>query len=127
MLYCCNNFYLACQLRCTRKEIHSLPDIIIIIIIIIISLLLLLLLLLLLAVMTYNQVQSFQINDYANYYVDMKLLDTEHWTVKILQAGMQLDLAEPADCINRVFDCYIRVYQSLSIFIDRVQPPYNRL
>ena len=34
---------------------------------------LLLLLLLLLAVMTYNQVQSFQINDYANHYVDIEI------------------------------------------------------
>ena len=31
-----------------------------------------LLLLLLLAAMTYNQVQSFQINDYANHYVDIE-------------------------------------------------------
>ena len=35
--------------------------------------LLLLLLLLLLAAMTYNQVQSFQINDYANNYVDIEI------------------------------------------------------
>ena len=33
----------------------------------------LLLLLLLLAAMTYNQVQSFQINDYANHYVDIEI------------------------------------------------------
>ena len=33
----------------------------------------LLLLLLLLAVMTYNQVQSFQINYYANHYVDTEI------------------------------------------------------
>ena len=45
---------------------------------------LLLLLLLLLAAMTYNQIQ-FQINDYANHYVDMKLLNTEGCTAKVLQ------------------------------------------
>ena len=45
-------------------------------------------LLLLLAVMTYNQVQLFQVNDYANHYVEtLKLLDTEHCTAKALQAG----------------------------------------
>ena len=48
---------------------------------------LLLLLLLLLAVMIYNQVQSFQINDYANHYENIKLLDTEQSTAKVLQAG----------------------------------------
>ena len=35
--------------------------------------LLLLLLLLLLATMTYNQVQSFQVNAYVNHYVDIKI------------------------------------------------------
>ena len=34
---------------------------------------LLLLLLLLLAMVTYNQVQSFQVNDYANHYVDIEI------------------------------------------------------
>ena len=34
---------------------------------------LLLLLLLLLAAMTYNQVQSFRINDFANHYVDIEI------------------------------------------------------
>ena len=29
--------------------------------------------------------------------------------------------AGPVDCINRVFDCYIRVYQSFSTFISKVQ------
>ena len=32
------------------------------------------LLLLLLAVITYNQVQSFQINDYMNHYVDIEIM-----------------------------------------------------
>ena len=36
-------------------------------------LLLLLSLLLLLATVTYNQVQSFQVNDYANHYVDIEI------------------------------------------------------
>ena len=34
--------------------------------------------------MTYNQVQLFQINAYANHYEDM---DTEQSTAKVLQAG----------------------------------------
>ena len=42
--------------------------------------------------MTYNQVQSFQINDYANHYVDIEMLDTEHSTAKALQAGVKPDL-----------------------------------
>ena len=38
--------------------------------------------------MTYNQVQSFQINDYVNHYVDIEITGyTEHCTVKVLQAG----------------------------------------
>ena len=37
--------------------------------------------------MTYNQVQSFQINDYANHYDIEFLLDTEKSTAKVLQAG----------------------------------------
>ena len=36
--------------------------------------------------MTYNQVQSFQINDYANHYVDIEL--TGCCTANVLQAGM---------------------------------------
>ena len=44
------------------------------------------LLLLLLAAMTYNQVQSFQINDYANHYVDVEVT-IECCTAKLLQAG----------------------------------------
>ena len=36
-----------------------------------------------------------------------------------------LGTAEPVDCINRVLDCYIRVYQSFSIFIGRVQPTFD--
>ena len=33
--------------------------------------------------MIYNQVQSFQINDYTNHYVEIKLLDTECCTAKV--------------------------------------------
>ena len=42
----------------------------------------LVLLLLLLAAMTYNQVQFFQINDYANHYVDIEI---SGYRVKVLQ------------------------------------------
>ena len=79
--------------------------------------------------MTCNQVQSFQINDYANHYVDY--VDIEITGYKVLYSksiagrGIArliswLGKAGPVNCINRVFDCYIRVYQSFSIFIGRV-------
>ena len=32
---------------------------------------------------------------------------------------------ELVDCLNRVFDCYIRLYQSFLIFIGRVQPTFG--
>ena len=41
--------------------------------------------------MTYNQVQSFQINDYANHYVDIEITgysSAECCTAKVLQAGV---------------------------------------
>ena len=37
-----------------------------------------------------------------------------------------LDTARQIDCFNRVyFDCYIRVYQSFSSFISKVQPTFG--
>ena len=81
--------------------------------------------------MTYNQVQSFQINDYANYYVDIEINGCRAMYSKSI-AGRDvtrlitwLDTAGPVDCINRVFDCYTRVYRSFSIFIGRVQPTFG--
>ena len=50
-------------------------------------LLLLLSLLLLLAAMTYNQVQSFQINDYVNHYVDIEITEYRVPYSESLQAG----------------------------------------
>ena len=87
-------------------------------------LLLLLLLLLLLAAMTYNQVQSFQVNDYANYYVDIEITEYRAlYNKNIAGKGLAiswLGTVESLDCINRIFGCYIRVYRSFSIFICRV-------
>ena len=50
------------------------------------KIILLLLLLLSLAAMTYNQVQLFQINDYANHYVDIEITGYRALTAKVLQA-----------------------------------------
>ena len=82
---------------------------------------LLLLLLLLLAAMTYNQVKSFQINDYANHYVDIEI--TGHralymYSKSIAGSGIArliswLGTAGPVDRFNKSLpDCYIRVYRS---------------
>ena len=52
-------------------------------------LLLLLLLLVLLATITYHQVQLFKINDYMRIIMwTLKLLNIEHRTSKVLQAGV---------------------------------------
>ena len=69
--------------------------------------------------MSYNQVQSFQINDYANHYVDIeitgyKVLYTKSIAGRNLASLISwLGTAGPVDCFNKsVSDCYIRVYQS---------------
>ena len=69
--------------------------------------------------MTYNQVQSFQINDYVNHYVDIEITGYRALYSKSIAcrgvAGLihWLGTAGPVDCFNKsVFDCYIRVYQS---------------
>ena len=68
--------------------------------------------------MTYNQVQLFQINDYANHYVDIEI--TGHralYSKSIAARGVArliswLGTAGPVDCFNKsVLDCYIRVYR----------------
>ena len=78
-----------------------------------------LLLLLLLAVMTYNQIQSFQVNDYANHYVDIEITGYRAlYTKSIAGRGVAgliswFCTAGPVDCFNKsMSDCYIRVYQS---------------
>ena len=72
--------------------------------------------------MTYNQVQSFQINDYANHYVEIEITGYRVLYSKLKSiAGRDiarllswLGTAEPVDCFNKsVSDCYIRVYRSL--------------
>ena len=69
--------------------------------------------------MTYNQVQSFQINDYANHYVDIEITGYRALYSKSNAgrgiAGLisWLGTAGPVDCfIKSVSDCYIRVYRS---------------
>ena len=65
-----------------------------------------LLLLLLLAVMTYNQVQSFQINEYVNHYVDIEITGYKAlYSKSIAGRGVArlislLNTTEPVDCFN---------------------------
>ena len=77
------------------------------------------LLLLLLAAMTYNQVQSVQINDYANHYVDIEITGYKaRYNKNIASRGVAgliswLGTAGPVDCFYKsVSDGYIRVYRS---------------
>ena len=69
--------------------------------------------------MTYNQVQSFQNNDYANHYVDIEITGYRALYSKNIAgrrvAGLitWLGTAGLVDCFNKsVSDCYIRVYRS---------------
>ena len=84
--------------------------------------------------MTYNQVQPFQINAYANHYEDIEI--TGYRTIysnskSIAGRGIArliswLGTSGPVDCFNKsVSDCYIRVYRSFKIFIGRVQPTFG--
>ena len=69
--------------------------------------------------MTYNQVQSFQINDYTNHYVDIEITGyIALYSKNIAGRGVAkliswLGTAGPVDCFNKsISDCYIRVYRS---------------
>ena len=69
--------------------------------------------------MTYNQVQSFQINDYANHYVDIEITGYRAlYSERIAGRGVArliswLGTAGPVNCFNKsMSDCYIRVYRS---------------
>ena len=73
--------------------------------------------------MTYNQVQSFQINDYANHYVDIEI--TGHralYSKPIASRGLArliswLGTAGLVDCFNKSrSDCYIKVYRSFYFY-----------
>ena len=65
--------------------------------------------------MTYNQVQSFWINDYANHYADIEITGYRVlYSESIAGRGLarliswlQLGTAGSVDCFNKVFDCYI--------------------
>ena len=71
----------------------------------------------------YNQVQSFQINDYLNHYVDIEITGYRAlYSKSIAGKGVArliswLGTAGPSDCINRLFDCYIRVYRSFQFLL----------
>ena len=87
-------------------------------------------LLLLLAMVTYNQVQSFQIKACANHYVDIKITGYRVlYSKSIAGRGIArciswLGTAGPVNCFNKsVSDCYIRVIHL--IFICRVQPTFG--
>ena len=63
--------------------------------------------------MTYNEVELFQINDFANHYVDIEITGYRVLYGKSI-AGRGVarliswfDTAEPVDCINRVSEEYI--------------------
>ena len=73
--------------------------------------------------MTYNQVQSFQINDYVSHYVNIEITGYRAlYTKSIAGRGIArliswLGTAGPVDCFNKsVFDCYIRVYRSFNLY-----------
>ena len=80
--------------------------------------------------MTYNQVQSFQINDYANHYVDIKITGYRVlYSKSIAGRGIARLISWCTQqgrltALKGVFDCYIRVYRSFSIFAGRVQPNF---
>ena len=56
--------------------------------------------------MTYNQVQLFQINDYANNYVTLKIQSAVQPKYCIGRLTSWLGTVGPVDCFNRVFECY---------------------
>ena len=69
--------------------------------------------------MTHNQVQTFQINDYVNHYVDIEITGYRALYSKsiagrgIARLKSWLGTAGPVDCFNKsLSDCYIRVYRS---------------
>ena len=74
--------------------------------------------------MTYKQVQLFQINDYANHYVDIEITGYRA-LYSIAGRGITgliswLGTAGPVDCFNKsVSDCYI--LENIDLF-GRVQP-----
>ena len=69
--------------------------------------------------MTYNQVQSFQINDYANHYMDIEITGYRAlYSKSIIGRGVVrliswLGTAGPVNCFNKsASDCCIRLYRS---------------
>ena len=78
--------------------------------------------------MTYNQVQSFQINDYTNHNVNIKITGYRAlYSKSIADGGVAglinwLSTAGLVDCFNKsVSDCYIRVSRSFG----RLQPTFG--
>ena len=76
--------------------------------------------------MTYNQVHSFQISDYANHYVDIEITGYRAlYSKSITGRGIArliswLGTAGPADCTNRLLDHYFRVYRFLLVGYNQV-------
>ena len=66
--------------------------------------------------MAYNQVQSFQINDYANHYVEIEITGYRVLYSKsiagrdVARLTSWLGTVGPVNCFSTVFNCYIRVY-----------------
>ena len=67
--------------------------------------------------MTYNQVQLFQINDFANHYVDIEITGYRVlYSKSIASMGIVILLSWSGttglvECFNRVFEEYIDLFQ----------------
>ena len=73
--------------------------------------------------MTYSHIKLFQINDYANHYVDIKITGYRAlYSKSIAGRGVArliswLGTAGPVYCFNKsVSDCYIRVYRFFNFY-----------
>ena len=77
--------------------------------------------------MTYNQVQSFQINNYANHYVDIEITGYRALYSKSIAgrglAGLisSLSTAGPVDCLNKSVSV---ILEYIDLF-GRVQPTFG--
>ena len=71
--------------------------------------------------MAYNQVQSFQINDFANHYMDIEISGYRvQYSESIAGRGIArlmswFGTAEPVDCFTRVSEEYIDLFQFLLV------------
>ena len=71
--------------------------------------------------MTYNQIQSFQINNFANHYMDIEITGYRVlYSEGIAGRGVAILISlsgtsGPVDCFNRVFEEYIDLFQFLLV------------